>query len=224
MILATKGIVLNYIKYKETSIIVKIFTEKFGLKSFIVNGIRSQKAKKSIGNYQPFTILDMQIYWHEQKDLLRISESKIWRPTPDIAQNIKKSTIAIFLSEVLLKTLYHETNENPTLYQFIEQSVLRIDQTQSGYEDFHVRFLIALCPYLGFALDSTDLITSVEMDPPTEHYLAQLMASPNLLTQTSMTSGEVRKKGLEAVIAFMYEHMDTLSEIKSLKVLHQVFH
>lgn len=226
MIKATKGIVLNYIKFKDSSIIVKIYTEKFGLKSFIVNGIRSQKSKRSIGNYQPFTLLEMQIYWNEQKDLLRISESKIWHPTPDISQKIKKSTIAIFLSEILLKTLYHEHHENETLYSFLEDSVIQFNRMKEGFEDFHVNFLITLCPYLGFALSSPELITNRELDTPTYQYLDLLIQSSSnqASINQSITTGAIRKKGLDAVIAYMHEHMDSLGEIKSLKVLHQIFH
>lgn len=225
MIKPTKGIVLNYIKFKDTSIIVKIYTEKFGLRSFIVNGIRSQKAKKSIGNYQPFTLLDLQIYWNEQKDLLRISESKIWYPTPEISIKIKKSSIAIFLAEILLKTLYHESHENYTLYQFLERSVIRLESKEVEYEDFHIDFLVKLCPYLGFALSSPDLITSVNLDDSTSRYLQLFIDSGDEYVQIlSAASGDLRKKALQGVIAYMHEHIDSLGEIKSLKVLHQIFH
>ena len=46
MLEKTEGIVLNYLKYRDTSIIVRIYTRKYGLQSYIVNGIRSQKSKK----------------------------------------------------------------------------------------------------------------------------------------------------------------------------------
>ena len=45
MITKTRGIVLNYIKYGDTSIICKIYTEQFGLQSYIINGIRKSKSK-----------------------------------------------------------------------------------------------------------------------------------------------------------------------------------
>ena len=39
----TKGIILRTIKYGETSIVVTIFTELFGVQTYLVNGIRTQK-------------------------------------------------------------------------------------------------------------------------------------------------------------------------------------
>jgi len=44
MIFKTRGIVFRFTKFKETSIIVTIFTEVFGLQSYIVNGVRSKSA------------------------------------------------------------------------------------------------------------------------------------------------------------------------------------
>ena len=46
MIIKTNGIVLKYLKYKESSIICKIYTESHGLQSFIVNGVRSTKSSQ----------------------------------------------------------------------------------------------------------------------------------------------------------------------------------
>lgn len=46
MIYSTKGIVLRTIKYGETSVIASIFTESFGVQSYIVNGVRTSGKKK----------------------------------------------------------------------------------------------------------------------------------------------------------------------------------
>ena len=76
MITKTRGIVLNYIKYGDTSIICKIYTEQFGLQSYIINGIRKSKSK-NIGLYQPLNILDLVVYHKKTSGLQRIKESKL---------------------------------------------------------------------------------------------------------------------------------------------------
>jgi len=75
MLYKTKGIVINFIKYKESSIIVHILTNKFGMQSYIVNGVRSFKGTQKIALYQPLTILDLVVYKNEKRDLQRISET-----------------------------------------------------------------------------------------------------------------------------------------------------
>ena len=76
MIIKTKGIVLSYIKYGETSIICKIFTETISIQTFIINGIRKSKSK-NIALYQPLTILDLVIYHKESSGIQRIKEAKL---------------------------------------------------------------------------------------------------------------------------------------------------
>src|SRR6185312_8583119 len=76
MLHKTKGIVLRTVKYAETSIIVSIFTEMFGLQSYLVNGVRtnSRKGSSKTGFFQPAAILDLVVYHHEPKNLERIKE------------------------------------------------------------------------------------------------------------------------------------------------------
>jgi len=58
----TEGIVLGSLKYKESSLIVKIFTNAFGMQSYVVNGVRSSKSQGKTALYQPLTLLDMVVY------------------------------------------------------------------------------------------------------------------------------------------------------------------
>ncbi|WP_373396659.1 recombination protein O N-terminal domain-containing protein [Algoriphagus halophilus] len=79
MLHKTSGIVLSYIRYKESSIICKVFTRELGLKSYLINGVRSQNSKSKIALYQPMTLLDMVVYNKESTGLQRISEVKLTR-------------------------------------------------------------------------------------------------------------------------------------------------
>jgi DNA repair protein RecO (recombination protein O) len=227
MIAQTQGIVLNYIKYKESSIIVKIYTQKYGLKSFIVNGIRSKKAKKSIGHFQPLTLLEIQLYYNENRELLRLSDAKIMESTPSISQNIVKSTIALFITEVLSKTLTYEQLENAPLYHFIKSSVFALEKLSHSIEDFHLLFLIKYSTYLGLNLMSPDQITEVQLSGLQKKYLDSLIDcnyEQLMIKKDKLVSGADRKDCLEAVLSHFKNHLEGLKEIKSLRVLHQVFH
>ena len=107
MITKTKGIVLNYIKYGDTSIICKIYTKSFGVQSYIINGIRNSKSK-NIGLYQPLNILDLVVYNKKNSGLNRIKESKLDHPYNSLHLHIKKVSICFFLSEFLSKILQTE--------------------------------------------------------------------------------------------------------------------
>jgi DNA repair protein RecO (recombination protein O) len=149
MLHKTRGIVLNFIKYKESSIIVKIFTEQFGLQSYIVNAVRNSKSKNKIALFQPLTLIDMVVYRKPGRDIQRISEMKCRMPFTTLPFSITKSAIAIFITELLIKTLHHE-EENTALFAFLDDSVQKLDHTARGTENFHLYFMLKLCAYLGF--------------------------------------------------------------------------
>lgn len=103
MLKKTQGIVIHYIKYRESSIIVKIFTRDLGLKSYIVNGVRSAKSKSKMALYQPLSLLDLVVYDKENASLNRISEVKLNYPFQRIPFDFHRSGVAMFVGEVLSK-------------------------------------------------------------------------------------------------------------------------
>ncbi len=225
MIRKTRGIVIHYIKYQDTSIIVKIFTEDFGLVPFIVNGIRSSKSKRSMGYFQPFSLLELVAYVKSGRDIQRLSEYKYLRMTPSITSDIKKSSIVLFLSEILGKVLHHEKGHQHELFEFLFQMVLLFDNIHEGIENFHLYFLIHLSPHLGIGIsDSDGLLESMEVaftDRGTMNLISRLLHADTDLAIHS--SGNHRLKALELLIQYYEHHGISMGEIKSLKVLHQVF-
>jgi len=67
MIEKTQGIALHYTKYSESSVIAKIFTKNFGLKSCIINGVRKKKSKSKLGLLRPLTLLDIELYQNSKQ-------------------------------------------------------------------------------------------------------------------------------------------------------------
>ncbi|MDN5203337.1 DNA repair protein RecO [Fulvivirgaceae bacterium BMA10] len=227
MLHKTRGIVLNYIKYRETSIIVKIFTELFGLNSYIVNGVRSAKAKNKIALYQPLTILDLVVYHKKNTGLNRISEIKCSEPLMDIPINIKKSSIALFITDLLNKTI-KENDENVELFEFLYQSVLVLEHLQHHYENFHLQFILKLSRYLGFSpVSAQELINELNAHVSHQSLTDQEMEILNELIDAGYKndihlSNEFRRVLLHKLILFYKLHVDFPGEIKSLTVLHEV--
>ena len=213
MISKTRGIVFRYVKYRETSIIATIYTEEYGLQSYIINGIRSAKSKKSIASFAPLSLLDLVTYQKKNADVQRISDWKRSVILSDLFLDLRKSTMAMFLSEVLFKTV-KESDPFPEMFEFIYHSVEWLEHAEEGLSDFHLQFLAKLSRYLGFGLD---------------HYTSD--SSMELLQKLSLESygyrfnlnREIRKENLERILLFYKEHIDGFSQVKSLEVLKEVF-
>lgn len=228
MITKTRGIVIKYIKYGETSIIVKVFTEELGLVSCMVNGIRSSRSRRSMGYFQPFSLLELILYSRPNREIQRLSEFKYFAPAHRVQQDIRKGTIALFLAEVLSKSLVQESGEDPKrLFDFLVESILTLDRMDENIEHFHLHFLLKLLPFVGIGIDDgTGLIHNMELEQvENDERLIQFISSIlNTEISTPMkSSGETRFKALELVLNYYSHHTATLGEIKSLKVLHQVF-
>ncbi len=149
MLHTTKGIVFHTSAYADTSVIAKVYTEKFGLQSYLVNSVRSSKAKNKSGFFQPLTILDLVVYHKPDKGLQRISDISFAHHLHSIPFDTLKSAQAIFITEVLYRSI-REEESNQNLFLFLENSILKFDAAQDEFVNFHIYFLLQLTTYLGF--------------------------------------------------------------------------
>jgi DNA repair protein RecO (recombination protein O) len=150
----TKGIVLRAVKYGETSLIVTIFTELFGLQSYIVNGVRTS-TKKGTGKanlFQPTAILDLVVYHNELKHLNRIKEFKWHFLYQHIFSDVPKNAVALFMIELLTKCL-KQPEPNPELFNFCEDAFMYLDESSGAVmANFPLFFALHLPIFFGFII------------------------------------------------------------------------
>ena len=221
MIFKTRGIVFRFTKFGETSIIVTIFTEQFGLQSYIVNGVRSKSSKNKIALYQPLTLLNLVVYHREHANIERIKETSCVHPYRTLTADVKKSTLAMFITELLNKTVKDESHGGE-VFPFVFDSLIALDGLQAGYENFHLIFMLKLARHLGFGVFSAaEALGGRVVDRETESKLNDLLQS-NYDTMLQIDNIQ-RRKLLELLLKFYAEHMEHLGEIKSVQVLREVF-
>lgn len=230
MLRKTRGVAINYIKYRDTSIISRIYTEEFGLQSYIVNGVRSAKSKGKMALYQPLTLLDLVIYHKEHAQLNRISEIKCLFPYQQIPFEIKKTTIGIFLGEVLGKIVRENEHDHLGQFDFVAESLKEFDELKTNFESFHLQFLVKFTQYLGFDLVNTEdlyqqvyhLTKSDELSKEVISFLEFLYNAP--YKHEKKISLQVKREALKNVISFYDHHLGTLGTLKSVEVLTQILH
>ncbi|MBI9033658.1 MAG: DNA repair protein RecO [Bacteroidales bacterium] len=149
MLHQTKGIVLHQVKYSETSIVAKIYTELFGVQSYLVRGVRKRKSKTSNAHFQHLSLLDMTVYHKQKSSLQNIKEIRQDYHFQEIPYDISKSSIAIFINEMVYKSIKEE-EANPALFNFIFDSVRFLDLVDRDYNCFHLMFCSKLTRFLGF--------------------------------------------------------------------------
>lgn len=224
MTFKTKGIVFRFIRYGETSIIVSIFTQLFGLQSYIVNGVRKKSVKSNIALFQPLTLLDLVVYHKESGSVSRIKEIKCSYPYTSISSDMKREAIALFLVEILNKAVKEQSHPDE-LYQFLEATLVHLDSLKTGIENFHLFFLINLSRHLGFGPQMSGEILGGRLIPiEDEQILQQLIVNkPQLRPQELTPTNAQRRELLEILVRFYQVHVDHFGEVKSLAVLRDVF-
>lgn len=150
MIVKTKGIVLNTIKYAESSIICKIFTKDHGLLSYMINGVRSSKSKEKAGLFQPLNMLEIVFLLHDNKQLLHLKEYKSAFNYQQLPFRFERSSFGLFVLEMLNKTIRNEREPGSDKYEFIEEALLYLDQCEKVSANFHLAFMIKYAAYVGF--------------------------------------------------------------------------
>ncbi len=148
----TKGIVLRTVKYGETSVIVLIFTEKFGVQSYLVNGVRTSTKKGSgkANHFQPAAILDLVVYHSESKNIQRVKEFKWSHLYKNILSDVPKNAVALFMVELMTKCL-KQPEGNADLFHFCEDAFIHLDEcNKSVTANFPLFFALQLTNFFGF--------------------------------------------------------------------------
>ena len=236
----SRAIVLRQIKYSETSLILKIYTEKEGLLSFIAKGVRGKKGKLRSAQFQTLNLLDLSYREARKSDLRQILDLKVIDPFTDLPFNPIKRSLAIFISELLQNTI-KEQEQNLKLFEFLYNSIHWIDLSKQGYKHFHLLFMIKLTKYLGFypmlkgykEAQYFDLQQGVfsGVRPQNTQYLdseelkawKQLINSKMESNNCLMFSNTLKRKLLQTMIRYYKLHLVHFKELNSHHILQSVF-
>ncbi len=235
MLQKTQGIVFRTIKFSETSVVSKIYTEKFGLQSYIINGVRSAKSKNKAGLLQSLSLLEMEVYHREHRNLNRIKEMQAAVIFRSIPFDLVKSSAGLFMIEVLGKSI-HEEEANERLFHFIFEKVKSLDETEHVPSGFLLAFLLELSVYLGFypsglfseqtpcfSLREGMFIASGSSHPDTLAVDLSQQLSFFMQDTTAAPATALRRQLLEALLQYYQLHVPDFSWPKSWKVLEEVF-
>jgi DNA repair protein RecO (recombination protein O) len=236
MLVKTKAIVISSLKYQEKSLIVKCFTLSDGLKSYFVrDAFSSRKSNQKIAYFQPLTILEIEAIHKNKGTLENFKEIKVATPFHSIHSDVVKSTIVMFVSEIL-NTSIQEEEKNEALFNFLETAMNWLDN-HNEISNFHLVLLLEITKYLGFYPDITNMeyqffeMTEGVFSPfhaissLTEHETNLFKKLIDLKFDNNQKSFHVieRQILLKILIDYYSFHLDGFRKPKSIEVLKEVF-
>lgn len=235
-----RGIVLHTIKYGDSSAIAYLFTDVLGRMSYMVQGIRSKRGRgNKAALLQPMFLVEFEGVEQPHAQMHRIREMRSLRPLMSVPFDVRKSTISMFMAEVLYR-LIREVEANEPLFDFLCEAVLKLDAMQEGIANYHLWFLVRLSAYLGFYPGNEyiengcfdirgGLFTPsmpahrIGMNEACARLLGTLMeCEADALAEIPLSRAR-RTEFLEAMLSFFGYHFDSIHSVRSISILREVF-
>ncbi|HZV70224.1 MAG TPA: DNA repair protein RecO [Saprospiraceae bacterium] len=239
MIYQTRAIVLRTVKFGESSLIVDMYTEQKGHQTFIINSVRKAKAITPASFLQLLTLVDIVAYHQEHKKINRIKEVRLDHTYQSIPFDMRKSSVITCLADITSRCLV-TAYPQPDLFSFLHAELVRFDVQEHYDRDFMIRLLVSLTHYLGFGLELPDgnmdglyfdlmeghvtdkrPLHNYVVDPKEILYLQTIIASG--ASQNADISLDIRRRIIDLIIIYYQLHVETLREVKSFKILRELF-
>lgn len=236
----SKAIVLHQIKYSESSIILKVYTEREGLLSFIVKGVRGKKGKLRSAQFQTLNLINISYKKAKKSQLRNLLEVSVSEPFTDLLFDPIKRSVGIFTAELIQQSI-REEEPNKELFNFLYSSIHWLDLTKQNCSHFHLLFMMKLTKYLGFSPRMEDYTEKGCFDlqhgvftlhrPPHQYYIdSQELIAWKLLFDTKLESldglkfsNSLKRSLVQSLMIYYKLHLAHFKELNSHQVLHAVF-
>ena len=235
-----RGVVLSTVKYGDSGMVVQMLTDRYGRQSYMVQGVRSSRGRGSkMALFQPLFVLAFEGLESSHSDLHKMREVQNEVVFKSVPYDIRKSTMALFMAEVLYR-LVGESEANEPLFDFVYHSVCALDEIDEGVANFHLWFLANMSRYLGYFpgnehqkgcwFDMREGLYTRTM-PLHDHTMneeeAELLRD---LTECDLDClGEIplnreqRVAMLSRLVEYYSIHLDAIRSVRSIEILQEVF-
>lgn len=237
MLLTTPGIVLHSTKYSDTSLIVKIFTEKCGVRSFIVKGAYSKKSRFRASLFSPLALVSITFDDRNSDKLLYLKDVNRTEVGTETLFDPARSSILMFYNELLYKLLF-DSGEDEVLFHFLQEEIMKISEANVDLVELPLRFMLRLSVVLGFfpennysdkdcyfslkenCFQSYYIDENEEIPQEESHYMSRLLQSEEVQEVPRHT----RNNLLHYLIKYYQVHNEQIRDIESVEILASVLH
>ncbi len=239
----TEAIVLSKIKYSDSSYIVNLFTEKLGrvvVFARISNSKAKSREKIKPALLFPLNIIEIELNLKVTRNIQTLKYCNYVETINNLCTDVYKASVAQFIAEIVVKTLKDEQSDM-ILYDYLKSIIIQLYNQTGLTQNIHLVFLKEYAKVLGFQITNNhsdltpyfnlregmflSVYTTQEesLDIKLSSALSELLTvNLDSLCQFNV-SYSIRKKLLLALLLYYSLHIENLPEIKSLKVLNEVF-
>lgn len=236
--LKTRAIIFRATKFRESSLIIDAYTEK-GLRKYLINGVRTAKAKTPASLLQVMNLVDLVAYDRADKEINRLKEVRLAFAYQQIPFDVVRGSLGLFMAEVARKTV-KEREDNPTMFRFLFDSFVFLDETKESLANVHLQFLLELSIHLGimpsgewtndsplFDLQEGQFQQHIPnhsryLDEEQSYLLYRFLHIDRAHAHEIKVEKSRRMNLLRDILKYYSIHLENMAEIKSLEVLRAV--
>lgn len=235
------GIVLDVTKHSDRHDIVTLFTRSRGRVAFLSPTGSGKAGRLRRSRLLPLASIEGDMNFRATTELQRLGTFSPHRVWGDIYFHPAKQLIALFLSEFLNKLL-RASMPDKNLWDYILNSLALLDGMKSGFADFHIAFLSSLLPFMGIQPDISqyspgkllDMQAGVFTDRMPSHRdflqgddarLAAILCKLDFSNMKALKlNSQIRIRILETILRYYGIHYTGTSNLRSLPIIHDIFH
>jgi DNA repair protein RecO (recombination protein O) len=236
MIKKTEGIVLRAMKHQDANLITTVYTEQFGLQSFMVKGFRSSRSRRKFSYFQPLSIIDLVFIHKENRSLQTVTESKSAFLLNSVQTHPVKLSLGLAMVEIFKDTV-REEEPNPQMYALLRNTLVQLEQADRRMIHFFIYFVTQLTRHLGFSPnDQSNNARHIHFDykngtfrpaeydkEPVSRLLHRFLYSELSTCQDISFDGDEKRNLIKTLFAYYQEHIEGFRYPQTLRVFAEVF-
>ena len=234
-------IALRTVRHNDRHSILSAYSAECGRVAFAIPAGAGKEASRRRALLMPMSIVECVADIKPGREVSLMSEPRALAPLMGLRTNPIKSSIALFLAEVLGVVLRYGPPDS-TLYKYICSSIEVLDLLPSNRSaNFHVCFLWGLGRFIGIEPDTEEYRTGMVFDmqdgrfrmsaPLHPNYLdserSQAVAAVSRMRYATMhlfkMSRAQRNELLDGILRYYSMHYAGLQSLRSLEVLRELF-
>jgi len=240
----SQAIVLHLIRQGDSSAVVQVIDSLAGRQSIYVRRLGGAGGAQA-AHFHSLAVLDVVTAASPKSSLLYLREVQPVFTLEGLRTDICKSTTAMFICEVLHKTLGNDDGDLQ-MFSWLVESIVKFDSLKGSVANFHLWWMVAYCVRSGFRPQDNwspetpvfDIVSArftaaggnaqvwadSQLFSAEESQLLHRLLNSTMEDALSIPLSAARRQAFSRrMLDYLSCHFGTALEVKSLDVLHAIF-
>jgi len=243
LIRESQAIILHFTKYGDSGAIIHAVDSIAGRQSYFFRGIGKSRGGSAPAHFHPLNVLDVLTAQSPHGSMPYLKEYSPIFQLDSIRCDISKNSIALFISEVIYRSLRSDDGDTG-LFSWLAELIVKLNSVKESPANLHLWFLAGYSIKSGFRpKDNYDRlnapifdIISAQFRLPTsidnpdalftadESLLLHRLLNSTLEEALTIPLSATRRQAFaKRMIRYLSYHFGVDLDIRSLKVLHDIF-